>query len=234
MAKCQTGDQQRQLTGCGLEGGVRGSKGVNWKAREVCFLMEDIRKLGQVWGCLIHSPRVSELRAFYLYFLQLAVSTWGCLSFPQVTEALAFSVPEPDPENDHCLTVQFAPSFLPCPCSFSFEKMKHHFLLSFTLGGSLSLDVYASCTRRISMVSVPSQGHNGAQVGVSGGTGRTRRIGDQPHNSAHCFSLSIATFFSIDTRATTPMAQLSYDLSLNSFWIAQLLHPSFLTCQSGH
>lgn len=36
--------------------------------------MEDI-KLGQVWGCLIHYPRVSELRAFYLYFLQLAVST---------------------------------------------------------------------------------------------------------------------------------------------------------------
>ena len=53
---------------------VSGSKGVNWKVKEVCFLTEYI-KLGQVWGCLIHSPHISELRAFYLYFLQPVVSS---------------------------------------------------------------------------------------------------------------------------------------------------------------
>ena len=69
-----------------LETSRGSSQGVGWRGvSEVlkgsigrsgrCALMEDIRKLGQVWGCLIHSPRVSELRAFYLYFLQLAVST---------------------------------------------------------------------------------------------------------------------------------------------------------------
>lgn len=67
-------DTSRGRTQCGLEGAVRGSKGVNWKVKEVCFLTEDV-KLGQVWGCLIHSPRISELRAFYLYFLQPAVSS---------------------------------------------------------------------------------------------------------------------------------------------------------------
>lgn len=67
-------ETSRGRTQCGLQAAVRGSKGVNWKAKEACFLTEDI-KLGQVWGCLIHSPRISELRAFYLYFLQPVVSS---------------------------------------------------------------------------------------------------------------------------------------------------------------
>lgn len=48
-------------------------KGSTGRGKEVCFLTEDV-KLGQM-GCLIHSPRISELRAFYLYFLQPAVSS---------------------------------------------------------------------------------------------------------------------------------------------------------------
>lgn len=79
-----------------------------------------------------------------------------------------FQISEPDPENDHRLTVRLAPSFLPCPCSFSFENMKRHFLLSFTLGGSLSVDIYASGTGHISMVSLPVQRHSGALVGSLG------------------------------------------------------------------
>ena len=67
-------ETSRGRTQCGLQAAVRGSKGVNWKAKEACFLTEDI-KLGQVWGCLIHSPRISELWAFYLYFLQPVVSS---------------------------------------------------------------------------------------------------------------------------------------------------------------
>ena len=67
-------ETSRGRTQCGLQAAVRGSKGVNWKAKEACFLTEDI-KLGQVWGCLIHSPRIPELRAFYLYFLQPVVSS---------------------------------------------------------------------------------------------------------------------------------------------------------------
>lgn len=46
--------------------------------------------------------------------------------------------------------------------------MKRHFLLSFTLGGSLSVDIYASGTGRIIMVSVPGQRHGGALVGSLG------------------------------------------------------------------
>lgn len=46
------------------------------------------------------------------------------------------------------------------------------------------------------------------------------RTGEQPHNSSHCSYLSIATFFSVDTRATHSTGLVSYDLSLNSFWIA--------------
>lgn len=72
MAKCETRPAEAgHSVGCRR---VSGSKGVNWKVKEVCFLTEDI-KLGEVWGCLIHSPHISELRAFYLYFLQPVVSS---------------------------------------------------------------------------------------------------------------------------------------------------------------